>query len=184
MKFKGFWYDGLMISVTAVFAAIFIAMTFFFEPRLALAECAGFALVCVIAVYRALSAKNRYKRFIIKTSKKLDYTDSKVLSGFPFPVAVCDGDGYISWCNSVFLNEISKGEISAADNISKFTDGIKKNELVNRDGTSVLVDGRYYSVFSLSYKSSGKDYSALYFLDNTSLKKTELEYFNSRPYAV
>ncbi|MBQ7122446.1 MAG: DHH family phosphoesterase [Clostridia bacterium] len=184
MKFKGFWYDGLMISVTAVFAAIFIAMTFFFEPRLALAECAGFALVCVIAVYRALSARNRYKRFLIKTSKKLDYTDSKVLSGFPFPVAVCDGDGYISWCNAGFLNEISKGDISAADNISKFTDGIKKNELVNRDGTSVLVDGRYYTVFSVSYKSSGKDYSALYFLDNTSLKKTELEYFNSRPYAV
>lgn len=184
MKFKGFWYDSLMIFVAAGIAAVFIAMTFFVEPRLAVAECVGFVLVCVIAVYRALSAKNRYKRFLIKTAKKLDYTDTKVLSSFPFPVAVCDGEGYITWCNGCFLNEISKGDISAADKISKFTDGTEMDSLINREGASVLIDGRYYTVFTVSYKSSGKEYSALYFLDNTSLKKTELEYFNSRPYAV
>ena len=60
MKFKGFWYDGLMIFIAAGIAAVFIAMTFFFEPRLAVAECVCFVLLCVIAVYRALSAKNRW----------------------------------------------------------------------------------------------------------------------------
>lgn len=184
MKFKGFWYDGLMIFIAAAISAVFIVMTFFVEPRLAVAECVGFVLVCVIAVYRALSAKNRYKRFLIKTSKKLDYTDTKVLSGIPLPVAVCDGEGYITWCNGEFLNEISKGDISAADNISKFTDGMQRDSFVNRDGVSVFIDGRYYTVFAVSYKSSGKEYSALYFLDNTNLKKTELEFYNSRPYAV
>jgi len=184
MKFKGFWYDGLMIVIAAGIAAVFVAMTFFVEPRLAVAECVGLVLVCVIAVYRALSAKNRYKRFLIKTSKKLDYTDSKVLSSIPFPVAVCDGKGYITWCNEGFLNEISNGDISATDNISKFTDGIQLDSFLNRDGTCVLIGGRYYNVFSISYRSSGQNCNALYFLDNTALKKTELEYFNSRPYAV
>lgn len=184
MKFKGFWYDGLMIVIAAVIAAVFVAMTFFVEPRLAVAECVGLVIVCVIAVYRALSAKNRYKRFLIKTSKKLDYTDSKVLSTIPFPVAVCDGKGYITWCNEGFLNEISNGDISETDNVSKFTNGIQLDSFLNRDGTCVFIGGRYYNVFSISYRSSGQVCNALYFLDNTALKKTELEYFNSRPYAV
>lgn len=184
MKFKGFWYDGLMIFLTAGIAAVFIAMTVFVEPRLAVAEGIAFVIVCVIAVYRALSAKNRYKKFLVKTSKKLDFTDQKVLSNFPFPVAVCDEDGYISWCSSRFLNEISKDDIAAADNISKFTGGLKISSLVNREQASVLVDGRYYTVYSTPYKTSGKSYCALYYLDNTALKKTELEYFNTRPYAV
>ena len=184
MKFKGFWYDGLMIFVAAAFAIAFIIMTFFFDSRLALAECMGFVLVCVIAVYRALSAKNRYKKFLIKTARKLDYKNSKVLSEFPFPVAVCDAEGCVTWCNNRFLAEIAKEDISAADNISKFTDGLQRDALVNREGAGVFVDGRYYTVFSVPYKSSGTEYCALYFLDNTNLKKTELEYFNSRPYAV
>lgn len=184
MKFKGFWYDSLMIFLAAGISAVFIAMTVFVEPRLAVAEGIAFVIVCVIAVYRALSAKNRYKKFLLKTSKKLDFTDQKVLSNFPFPVAVCDEDGYISWCSSRFLNEISKDEIAAADNISKFTGGLKISSLVNREQVSVLVDGRYYTVYTIPYKTSGKSYCALYYLDNTTLKKTELEYFNTRPYAV
>lgn len=173
-----------MICLTAGIAAVFIAMTAFVEPRLAVAEGIAFLIVCVIAVYRALSAKNRYKRFIIKTSKKLDFTDQKVLSTFPFPVAVCDEKGYITWCSSRFLNEISLGEIAQTDNVTKFTNGIKLDVLTENDETSVFVNDRYYTVYSIKYVSGGKNYCALYYLDNTSFKQTELEYFNSRPYAV
>lgn len=173
-----------MICLTAGIAAVFIAMTAFVEQRLAVAEGIAFLIVCVIAVYRALSAKNRYKRFIIKTSKKLDFTDQKVLSTFPFPVAVCDEKGYITWCSSRFLNEISLGEIAQTDNVTKFTNGIKLDVLTESDETSVFVNDRYYTVYTIKYVAGGKTCCALYYLDNTSLKKTELEYFNSRPYAV
>ncbi len=184
MKFKGFWYDSLMICLAAGFSAVFIAMTVFVEPRLAIAEGIAFLIVCVIAVYRALSAKNRYKKFLIKTSKKLDFTNEKVLSGFPFPVAVCDEEGYISWCSERFLNEISRGEITTADNIGKFTNGIKVSSLESREEISVQLDENYYTVYSIKYRSGGKKYFAFYFLDNTSLKQTELEYQKTRPYAV
>lgn len=184
MKFKGFWYDSLLICLTAGISAVFIAMTVFVEPRLAIAECIAFLIVCVFAVYRALSAKNRYKRFLIKTSKKLDFTDQKVLSNFPFPVAVCDAEGYIAWCSSRFMNEISLGEITAADKISKFSGGIKTDDMISGEEASVFVNGKYYTVYSVKYVSGGKEYCAFYYLDNTTLKETELEFFNSRPYAV
>ncbi len=184
MKFKGFRYDSLLIFLTAGIAAVFIAMTFFIEKRLAAAECLAFALVIVIALYRSLSAKSRYKKFLIKTSKKLDYTDQKVLSSAPFPVAVCDEVGVISWCSEKFLNEIARGEITSTDNITSYTNGMSIDSIVNRDGNCVSVDGRYYTLYSVSYRSSGKRFNAVYYLDNTSLKKAEIEYINSRPYAV
>lgn len=184
MKFKGFWYDSLLICLTAGIAAVFVAMTVFVEPRLAIAECIAFLIVCVFAVYRALSAKNRYKRFLIKTSKKLDFTDQKVLSSFPFPVAVCDEEGYIAWCSNRFLNEISLGEITAADKISKYTGGIKSDALLNGEEANVYVNNKYYNVYSIKYVSGGKNYCAFYYLDNTALKEIELEYYNSRPHAV
>ncbi len=184
MKFKGFWYDSLIICLIAGISAAFIAMTVFVEPRLAIAECIAFLIVCVIVIYRAVTAKNRYKKFIIKTSKKLDFTDNRVLSSFPFPVAVCDGKGYIKWCSNLFLNEISCGEITQTDKIEKYTNGISLDSIVHSEETCVSVDGRYYSVYTVNYKSNGEEHTALYFLDNTRLKKTEIEYFRTLPYAV
>lgn len=184
MKFKGFWYDSLIICLIAGITAAFIAMTVFVEPRLAIAECIAFLIVCVIVVYRAVTAKNRYKRFIIKTAKKLDFTDQKVLSTFPFPVAVCDGKGYIKWCSDLFLNEISCGEITQTDKIEKYTNGISLDSVMHSEETCVSVDGRYYSVYTVNYRSNGEPYCVLCFLDNTRLKKTEIEYIETRPYAV
>ncbi|MBQ2973471.1 MAG: DHH family phosphoesterase [Clostridia bacterium] len=184
MKFKGFWYDSLIICLIAGISAAFIAMTVFVEPRLAIAECIAFLIVCVIVVYRAVTAKNRYKRFIIKTSKKLDFTDQKVLSAFPFPVAVCDGKGYIKWCSDLFFNEISCGEITQTDKIEKFANGMDIDSIMHSEETCVSVDGRYYSVYPVPYQSGGDAYCGLYFLDNTRLKKTEIEYHNTLPYAV
>ena len=184
MKFKGFWYDSLIICLVAGVSAIFIAMTVFADLNLAIAEGIAFLLICAVFVYRALTAKKRYKRFVVKTSKKLDFTDNKVLSTFPFPVAVCDGKGYIKWCSKLFLDEISFGEISQTDKISKYTNGINLDSIIHSEEICISVDGRYYSVYTVQYQSEGELLFGLYFLDNTRLKKTEIEYLETLPYAV
>ena len=184
MKFKGFWYDGLLISLAAAVSAVFIVLTVFVEPKLAITEGVVFLAVCAIAVYRALSAKKRYRRFIAKTSKKLDFTDNKVLSNYPFPVAVCDENGYITWYSEQFINEISLGEITASDKISKYLEGRKPDTVGNDEIIGVSQNGKFYSVYTVRYVSGGKNYIAFYYLDNTSLRQTETEYYDSRPYAV
>ncbi len=184
MKFKGFWYDGLLISLAAAVSAVFIAVTAFVEPKIAIAEGIAFLVVCAIAVYRALSAKNRYKRFIAKTSKKLDFTDQKVLSSYPFPVAVCDENGYITWYGDRFINEISAGDITASEKISKYLGGRKPDSIEDDEEICVKINGRYYTVYPVRYVSGGNRYCAFYYLDNTSLRQIETEYYESRPYAV
>lgn len=184
MKFKGFWYDSLIICLIAGISAAFIAATAFVNPHLAIAECIAFLIVCVIVVYRAVTAKKRYKRFIIKTSKKLDFTDQKVLSAFPFPVAVCNKKGYIKWCSDLFMMQISCGDITQTDKIDKYTNGAGINEIINGEEICIPANGKYFSVYPVKYQSDGEEYFGLYFLDNTKLKKTEIEYYNSLPYAV
>lgn len=184
MKFKGFWYDGLLISLAAAFSAVFTVITVLVEPRLAIAEGIVFLAVCIIAVYRVLSAKKRYKRFIAKTSKKLDYTNQKVLSDYPFPVAVCDENGYITWYSDRFINEISAGDITASEKMSRFLGGIRHDSFDDDEGIGVAIGNRFYTVYSVKYISGGKNYRAFYYFDNTILKQTEAEYYESRPYAV
>ena len=184
MKFKGFWYDGLLIGLAAGVSAAFIVLTALIKPELAICEAAAFAVVCLVAVYRAFTARKRYNRFIVRTSKKLDYTDNKVLSSFPFPVVICDEDGYIRWCSERFVNEISQGEITETEKIKSFTNGVSLDDMLHEEKTDVCVNGNYYSVYKIPYQSNGKNYYAFYYIDNTRLKLTELEYLNSRPYAV
>ena len=145
MKFKGFWYDSVLLCLVAGISAAFIAMTVFIEPRLAVAECVAFLIVFAVAVYRALSAGNRYKRFLIKTSKKLDFTDEKVLSNFPFPVAVCDETGSVIWRSQRFMNEISPDKVAQTDTLEMFTNGLGVEELTERGSACVQIGERYYT---------------------------------------
>lgn len=184
MKFKGFRYDGLLISLTAICAAAFIAATFFIRPNLAFAECVVVLVVAAVALFRVLSSKRRYKKFLIKTAQKLDYTDNRVLSSLPFPVAVCGSDGYIKWASERFIAEIADGEITEGSHIDEFSNGVGIDELKHEEKTGVFVGGRYYSVYSLEYRSTGEDFCVLYYIDHTYFKETEIEHFMTRPYVI
>lgn len=184
MKIKGFWHDIVLTGIAAAVAAIFIVITAFIEPKLALAECCGLVAVSGFALLRALTAKNRYKKFLLRLSKKFDYTETKVLSSFPLPVAVCGKNGVVVWGSERFVNEITDGEITNSTDISEFTNGVDIDTLIHEEETSVLVKDRYYSVYSFPYRYNGDELCILYYLENTRLKKTEIAYLESRPYAV
>lgn len=184
MKFRGFIYDRLVVSLLAGFTVVFIIMTALLEPVLAAGECVIALLIFGIAFYRMVSAKNRYKRHITNLIKKLDYTDTGVLSSLPFPVTVCDSRGYIIWSNGNFITDISGGEMTNAMNIENYTNGISVDTLADKKEVDVLVREKFYSLHSISYKQKGTDYTVIYYLDITNLKKIEIEYFKTRPYAI
>ena len=184
MKFRGFIYDRLATGLLAGFTVVFIVMTALLEPKLAVAETVVALLIFGFAFYRAISAKSRYKRDIANLVKKLDYTDAKVLSGLPFPVAVCNGDGYIIWGNTPFITDLNAGEMTNSMRIEDFANGLSVESLTSKKEVYVFLKEKYYSVQTVSYKQKGSDYTVVYYLDITNLKKIELEYFKSRPYAI
>lgn len=184
MKFKGFWYDILLLSLITLFSAVFIGVTAVVEPVLAIAECAVALFLILFAFFRVFTAKKRFKRFLIKTTRKLDYTEPKVLSSFPFPVAVSDMQGNIIWTSEKFINEILGGNINSAVSVAKIANGLDIETLINEEETTVLVNERYYSVYTHTYTANSERMCILFYLNNTRLKQAEIDYFNSRPYAV
>ena len=184
MKLKGFWYDKLLICLFAAFTVVFIVLTALLEPKAALAELVVAIVIFSIAAYRVISAKHRYKKFMEAASKNLDFSQAEVLASFPFPVVVCNSQGYISWCSRKFYNDIANGELTQASHIDLFTNGIGLENIVEQDETHVQIKDRYYSVFTKVFEYKNKKFCILFYLNNTKLKKTEIEYYNSRPYAM
>lgn len=184
MKLKGFWYDKLVICLLAVFVAAFIGITAFIEPKIALCELAAALIIFAVAVYRIYSARFRYKKFMESVSEKLDFSQADVLSSYPFPVAVIDPQGYIGWCNGYFINQISGGELSAGTPVENYTNGKSFVDINTEKEFIVQIKERFYSVYSCSYELNGESFSVLYYLDITTLRRHELELFNSRPYAL
>lgn len=184
MKVKGFWHDLVLIVVTAAVALVFTAITAQKQPKLALAEAIAFVAVLLFAFLRALTARIRYRRFLRHLTAQLDYTDQKVLSDYPFPVAVCDSEGTIDWCSERFLTEIAGGRITSAARIEEFSNGVALQTLIGEDETAVQVGDRYYSVYTVPYQADDADRCILLFLENTRLRQTELAYIDSRPFCV
>ena len=184
MKIKGFWYDKLLIVLSVVFAVIFVGLTAFFEPWLAVAEFAVVLAVSGFAIYRVVSSAHRYKKFMESASSNLDFSKAEVLDSYPLPVAVCDGQGYIKWCSKQFCNEIVGGELNQMSNVDQFNNGIGFNNIIAENESNVFVKNRYYSVFSKTFRHKEQDYYVLFYLNNTKLKKAEIEYYNTRPYAL
>ena len=184
MKVKGFWHDLVLIAVAAAVALVFTVLTAQKQPKLALAQGIALLAVLLFAFLRALNARTRYKRFLRRMTEQLDFTDQKVLSAYPFPVAVCDADGTVDWCSERFLTEIAGGRITSAAQIEEFSNGVPLQTLISEDETAVQVGERYYSVYTVPYQEEEAERCILIFLENTRLKQTELAYVSSRPYCV
>lgn len=184
MKVRGFIYDAASICVAAVAAAAFIVATVFVNPKLALAECAVFIAVTAVVIYRMLTMRRRYRKFISRLIRELDYTDEKVLSNFPFPVAMSNCEGYIIWGSEKFVNEISEGNIKPEEKAEEFTGGISPEDLLHGSMATVQISDRFYTVSANSFKKSGQKHYILFYFENTGLKKKEIEYYLSRPYAI
>ena len=184
MKLKGFWYDKLLVCLFAAFAAAVIGVTAYFKPWIALAELGVALVIFSVAAYRVVSAGIRYKKYMQSISQKLDFTNPDVISSYPFPVAVCDLQGYITCCNNRFINEISQDELTQSTSVFDFINEESFEDFDSSFSVSAEVNDKYYSVFSNSFEYGGEICRILFWLDNTELRKTEISYKKSRPYAL
>lgn len=181
MKFKGFHYDGFFLSLAAVSAAALTALTAFRfgDKKFAVTEALIFTAVFVFGFVRMFSARFRYGRALSFAAKKLDYTDSKVLSTSPYPVALCNSEGKIIWANDLFRADIS-------ENLTQMTDikSLLGNNFDIDFNNYALINDRYYLVNSVTFHKQGESYTAYKFIDNTDLKLTEFKYESGIPHVV
>ncbi len=183
MKHNSDFSRKVVLITAAVAAAVFIAVTAFYKPLLALIEAAVFAVVAIIALILDYVAKKRYKSFKTALVTELDMSEKNALESIPFAAVVCDAAGNIKWYNSRFISAIAALADDEISDITKFTNGVDLETFANCEGAAVTYSDRAFSVFSSRLKIDGKDYFTLYFVDETELREIERE-FNFRKPAI
>lgn len=182
MKGKVFLRDSLSMILLAAASILFSVLTLSYNTTLAVFEIAVTLVIIAAALIRILFRRRRYKKFLIRVSEKLDYTNRKVLSSFPYPAAVCTEDGTVSWCSDTFISEIARDELKPNTNINSFSGGAL---LTDTEGeNSVAINDRFYTVNSIPFLNDGINYRVFFFIDNTRLKSIETEYIKTRPYVI
>lgn len=184
MKRNNYWCDLFSVAISVGVLVIFGALLFFTDRRLSFVMLICALVVLSASLVRFFIFRFGYKKFIVNLSDRYDYTKENVLSTFPLPSVVCRGDGTIVWCNSKFYSMISGPDITPDSKIFPYVSDVSVDDLLSEDTTCVLVNERYYDVFTAEYEYKFEKYCVLYYSDVTGLKNTEKEFFRTRPYML
>lgn len=179
---KKLWnkFDTSIISF--IVAACFIIATFFFNVWLALAET---VLVAALFVFKWQYQKRVKQKLLyqVKTvADELDFERGKAFKKLSVACAVIEKDGKIVWINDSFKNTFSINEKTPLCNIREV---LKREGSIDRiidgRGFKIKVNLQYFAVYSSEVPIDDEELYLLYFFDETKLRITEKEYYDSRP---
>ncbi len=179
---KKLWkiYDLSLIFIIA--AAVLSAVTFFLSNKYiavaGLIVTVGFA-VGKYVYYKKVREKLIYK--IAKVSEELDFSHGKAFEKLVVPCVVIEEDGSIVWFNGSFRDQFSITSATKKLNLKELIKRDSIDKLVQGRGFKVKVDNMYFSIYSNDIELTDETIYLLYFFDETRLRITEKEYYDTRP---
>lgn len=134
---------------------------------------AAFAVVFVLTL--------RFRSYVSGTVKSVaehikDF-DSEHLEKYKYPIALSGKNGEILWCNARFRKSMCGGKSPEGEYIDSYLSGFDIDEIKDSEGTDVAVDGREYTVYSISVGGG----VISHFIENTYYKSMVREYNANLP---
>ena len=134
---------------------------------------AAFAVVFVLTL--------RFRSYVSGTVRSVaehikDF-DSEHLEKYKYPIALSGKNGEILWCNARFRKSMCGGKSPEGEYIDSYLSGFDIDEIKDSEGTDVAVDGREYTVYSISVGGG----VISHFIENTYYKSTVREYNANLP---
>lgn len=134
---------------------------------------AAFAVVFVLSL--------RFRSYVSGTVKSVaehikDF-DSEYLEKYKYPIALSGKNGEILWCNARFRKAMCGGKSPEGEYIDSYLSGFAIDDIKDGDGTDVAVDGREYTVYSISVGGG----VISHFIENTYYKSMVREYNANLP---
>lgn len=165
----------------AVLALLFAAITAAFSIPLALGEVIVIVALCALKVVYAKTKKEKLLRSVESFSHLLDYRNSSAFETLTVACCVIDEDGGIVWLNSKFKESFMLDADTPVVNIRSLVHRDNIEKIIAGRGFRIKVDMRYYSIYSNIFENEDETQYLLYFFDETKLRITEKEYYDSRP---
>ena len=179
---KKLWkiYDLSLIYVVA--ALILSVVTLLMGNRIP--AVIGFALALIFAVgkfiyYKKVKEKLLYK--INTVSNELDFTNGKAFEKLVVPCVVIESDGSIVWFNGSFKEQFGISPQTRNLNLKQLIRRESIDKLIQGRGFKIKVDNMFFAVYSNDIELTDETIYLLYFFDETKLRLTEKEYYDTRP---
>ena len=174
----------VIIVLFAVMLIETIAVYFIYRNSLALLiNVASMLLIALLVIVCSKRLSTYIFNFYDDITKRMTTPNSDVLRNFGLPILILNGDEIV-WYNKRFRINVLKGNDIFGTCPEELINESVKSSLHLSEKAEIWVDNRSYSIFKSIYESNGIEYSVLYFVDDTSLKKVADEFSKSRPVVV
>ncbi|MCI6770456.1 MAG: DHH family phosphoesterase [Oscillospiraceae bacterium] len=178
---KSLWkkYDTSVIAVLV--SVVFILITAFFNYYLAIAEILILGLLVWSKIAYSQNVRQKLLYNVQAVADTLDFEQGKAFEKLKVACAFVEENGSIIWFNESFKNTfcidettpvLSLKQLLKKDNLSKIFEG---------KGFRVKVDSQCFAVYTSLVKLEEENAYLLYLFDETKLRLTEKEYYESRP---
>lgn len=171
-------FPGLLIALVLGIITVYFSLILGFVEII---------LVLAFATWKYLYFKKKKSKLLyqVKTvSEELNFEEGKAFESLAVACSVVDEKGSIVWVNDKFIETFSLTDKDSYSNINQI---VKKNsfdKILLGDGARIRVGNLYFSVFSSPINLEDEIVFLLYFFDETKLRLTEKEYYDSRPSVI
>ncbi len=175
--------DLLEISLIAfmLIMVVFTAMAAVYDKRIFAIQLVITLAAVAFGIWRLFSARRDSRKFLEYLGGRLGAVRSDALIKFPMPVAVTDESGTIIWTNSLFHEDVMKGDECFGKPVDEVFENYDFEKVFAPGGCEVICHGGSYSVCATSSEDLGEKLFALYLIDKTNERRTEKLYDESRP---
>lgn len=178
---KNLWkrYDTSVIAFAV--CIVFIAVTAVLNVWIALSEIIALTVLAFIKISYAHNKKDKLLRQVSQVSEALDFEQGRAFEALWVPCAFVGADGEIFWLNKSLKKAFSLDEAAPVMNLQKLLERDNIDKLLEGRGFRVRRGSQYFAVYSSFVRSEETEGYLLYFFDETKLRLTEKEYYDSRP---
>ena len=169
-------------SVLGFFLALlFVLITVYFNFWLALSE---LLVLLVMVIAKAVYTKKVKDKLLYRSNQfsvQFNRKDGGVFEELTVACCIIAEDGEILWLNNSFKEGFDISKDDSRKNINELLKRDCLPKVITGRGFKVKVDKRYFSVYSNEFQSDEGNFYLLYFFDETKLRLTEKEYYDTRP---
>ena len=165
----------------AFVAAIFSAIILFKDRNLGIIAFVfvGLALTGKFIYYK--QKKEKLLAQIEAVSAELSFDQGQAFQALTVPCCVIEEDGSFIWFNGSFKEYFNITDNSVMKSIGEIVNRDSIDKLLIGGGYRVRVDNQYFSVYSSEMLAVDEKVYLLYFFDETKLRITEKEFYDTRP---
>ena len=144
----------------------------------------AFVLIGASLIGKFIYYKQKREKLLFQieaVSKELDFDQGKAFQQLTVPCCVIEQDGSFIWFNGSFKEYFGINPESKMKSIGEIVNRESIEKLLIGKGFRVRIGNQYFSVYSSEIHAVDENVYLLYFFDETKLRLTEKEFYDSKP---